>query len=106
MRETTAYPPFSKILRLLVKSSSQEVAKNSAMFYYEKVKELKQQYPNDFFYLGVMKSPVGKIENQYRYQVLLRIKVKNACEDKIHSIAKQKRKDTTLFIETNPNNLS
>ena len=106
LREATAYPPFSKILRLLVKSSSQEVAKNSAMFYYEKVKELKQQYPNDFFYLGVMKSPVGKIENQFRYQVLMRIKVNNACEDKIHAIAKQKRKDTMLFIETNPNNLS
>ena len=106
LREATAYPPFAKILRILIKSSSQEVAKNAAMFYYEKVKEIKDKHPTDFFYLGVMKSPVGRIENQYRYQVLMRIREKSACEKQIQELKNYERKNIMLFFETNPNNLN
>ena len=106
LRQTTAYPPFAKILRILIKSSSQEVAKDAAMFYYEKVKEIKEQHPADFFYLGVMKSPVGRIENQYRYQVLMRIREDCESEDEIQELKNYPKKNVKLFFETNPNNLS
>ena len=106
LRQTTLYPPFAKILRILVKSYSQEVAKNSAMFYYEKVKEIKLSDPTSIYYLGIMKSPVGKIENQYRYQVLLRIPTNSNVEEQIQQIAKKTFKGATVFVETNPNNLS
>ena len=106
LREVTKYPPFAKILRILVKSSSQEVAKSVVMGYYEKVKELQQQNKSDVFYLGVMKAPVGKIENQYRYQILMRVKKSSEIEVAIQNLTKAKPQNATVFVEVNPTNLS
>lgn len=106
LREVTKYPPYSKILRILVKSHSQEVAKEVVMGYYEKVKKLQQTEPNKFYYLGVMKSPVGKIENQYRYQVLLRVEKNYNIEETLNQLVKVHSQKVSVFVEVNPTNLS
>lgn len=106
LREITKYPPYAKILRILIKSNNQEVAKNSTMLYYEKVKKIREQNPTEFYYLGAMKSPVGKIENQYRYQILMRLKNNSTVEKQIHEIMPNQTRGYSVFVETNPTNLS
>ena len=44
---------------------------------YNDIKKLRDDRLNDFVYLDVMKSPIGKIKNKIRYQILARIKNEN-----------------------------
>jgi len=109
LREVTAYPPFSKIVRLLFTSVDQELAKSITKEYYDNVKKLLENYPNQFIYLGVMKSPVGRIQNKYRFQVLLRLK--NQMSDTIikelyRLVDDNQNKDVSIFVEIDPSSLS
>ena len=109
LRQITMYPPFATIIRILFSSVDENLAKNQAKVYYDDVKTIQSEYPNDFIYFGVMKSPIGKIQNKYRVQILLRLKREN--EDAIISrlfelLEKNKANNVSAFIEINPQNLS
>ena len=103
------YPPFATIVRILFSSADENLAKNHAKVYYDDVKTIQSEYPNDFIYFGVMKSPIGKIQNKYRIQILMRLRREN--EDAIISrlfelLEKHKNVNVSSFIEINPQNLS
>jgi primosomal protein N' (replication factor Y) len=109
LRQITMYPPFATIVRILFSSADENLAKNHAKVYYDDVKTIQSEYPNDFIYFGVMKSPIGKIQNKYRIQILMRLKREN--EDAIISrlfelLEKHKNVNVSSFIEINPQNLS
>ena len=109
LRETTMYPPFVKILRILFTSEDENLAKDTAKVYYEEVKKLQAEYNDDFIYLGVMKAPIGRIQNKHRLQILTRLKTKNSDEitDKLFKLADEiKKSNVTIFVEINPQNLS
>jgi len=109
LREVTAFPPFAKIVRLLFTSHNEDLAKNATKVYYDKVKELNLTYQNNFIYLGVMKSPMGRIQDKYRYQILMRIKNNNSDEiikNLYEEVDKTKIKDVSIFVEINPSSLS
>ncbi len=109
LRETTAYPPFTKIVRILFSSEDENLAKNITKVYYDKVKEIQQKYQEDFVYLGVMKCPIGKMQNKYRLQILMRLKKQNENQiiNELFDYADQiKKSDATIFVEINPQNLS
>jgi len=77
--------------------------------YYDDVKNLQSEFLNDFVYLGVMKSPIGRIQNKYRLQILMRIKPENEDKitDKLFEFAdNHKMRDVKIFVEINPQNLN
>lgn len=105
LREVASYPPFAKIIRILFTSFDENLVKDATKEYYDKVKELKNNFPKQFIYLGVMKAPVGKIENKFRFQILMRIS--NTDSDKIiHEIYEftnqNRNKNVNIFVEINP----
>ena len=109
LREATLYPPFAKIIRLLFTSSSEDLAKDTTKVYYDKVKEMMNKYQGQFIYLGVMRSPVGRIQNKHRFQILIRLK--NQQYDQImkeiyHEVDENKPKDVNIFVEIDPSSLS
>lgn len=109
LREVSMYPPFAKIVRVLFSSEDENLAKNTAKVYYDDVKLIQAEHKNDFIYLGVMKSPIGRIQNKYRLQILMRLKPANSEEitDKLFKLAdKHKTNKVTTFVEINPQNLS
>ena len=109
LRQVTSYPPFTKIVRVLFSSEDESLAKDTAKVYYNNVKDLQAKYNDDFVYLGVMKSPIGKIQNKFRIQILMRIKPKNEDEiiSKIFALADStKKNNVSVFVELNPQNLS
>ena len=109
LREVTSYPPFSKIIRLLFTSHQEELAKDHTKVYYDKIKEIASRNIGNFIYLGVMKSPVGRIQDKYRYQILMRLKPENA-DNIISEIYEQvntlKNKEVSVFVEIDPASLS
>ena len=109
LRQMTAYPPFTKIVRILFTSEDENLAKNTAKVYYDEVRAIQSQNAEQFVYLGVMKSPIGRIQNKFRLQILMRLKPE--CEEqitnKLFELADTvKKPDVSIFVEINPQNLS
>jgi len=114
LREVTKFPPFSRIYRILISSDNEESARIYTMEVARKIKLYSEERKstlekNDFYYIGAMRSPVKKINNKYRYQVILRTRIENVDEitEKIYNILdEQKDKNVLAFVEVNPNNMS
>ena len=109
LRQITMYPPFATIIRILFTSGDENLAKDAAKVYYDEVKKIQSEYNRDFIYLGVMKSPIGKIQNKFRIQILIRLRRDH--EDEIISrlfdiLDKNKLNNVSAFIELNPQSLS
>ncbi|MBQ8424924.1 MAG: primosomal protein N' [Clostridia bacterium] len=109
LRQTTLYPPFTKIIRILFTSEDENLAKDITKIYYEKVKLIQQEYKSSFKYLGVMKSPIGRIQNKFRLQILIRMMRDKEDEiiEKLFNIADDiKKPNVSIFVEIDPQNLS
>ena len=90
-------------------SEDENLAKNTTKVYYEEVKKIQQEYSFEFVYLGVMKAPIGKIQNKHRLQILTRIKNDHSTEitNKLFELADAvKKPNVSIFVEINPQNLS
>ena len=109
LRQVTSFPPFAKILRILISGEDEAKVKKLTKQVFDQVKNIKKQHPLDFLYCEAMKSPVGRIEKKFRYQVLVRIKLEHQ-EQIVEQLYKIMDNINTsgiqTFIEVNPSNLS
>lgn len=109
LRETTLFPPFSTIIRLLFTSENDEKARNYTHNMFLKLKELRVKYGKDFYFLEAMKSPVTKIKNKFRYQILMRFSCDKSedIKNEIYGVLDEnKNKFVSTFVEINPLSLS
>ena len=108
LRETTHFPPFAKIVRVLITSLNDEKAYKITKDIYNKINLIKKDYTNDFIYLQAMKCPKKRIQKKYRYEVLMRIFNKNYVDiiDRIYKVTQNTIKDVSIFVEENPQVLS
>jgi len=109
IRKVTKFPPFVTILRVLISGDSEQKVIEKTKEYYERIKDVKSQYDGSFIYLNAMKCPVKKIQNKFRYQILMRISQNcyTKVRDLIYNIDRDlKQKDILSFVEVNPQNLS
>ncbi len=107
LRKVTNFPPYARIVRILFTHEDENIVAQECKVCYNKVQEIKQQYKDDFVYLDVMKAPLNKIKNKFRYQIMMRFKLDRAdeIEKKIFETVDEKAK-SSVFFEINPNNLS
>ena len=71
-------------------------------------KAIYDKYHKSFIYFDKMKSPVKRINNKYRYQVLARI-IDNydLIEDEFYNLANSETSKKVLcYLEVNPSNIS
>ncbi|MCK9575861.1 MAG: primosomal protein N' [Clostridia bacterium] len=109
MREVTAFPPFSRIIRVLISSENEDLARQKTMEAKNMLNQVKKDYEKEFIYMEAMKSPLTRIEKKYRYQILMRIKPERQIEvtDLVYKIANRvKVSDMNIFVEINPQSLS
>ena len=109
VRETTNFPPFAVILRILVSHENENVAYAQTKEIFDALKPLKAKYAEDLIYFAAMKSPYGRIKSKFRFQVLMRF-TKNIKDDIIKKIYQAVNKFSTgkcqIFVEINPSSLS
>ncbi len=109
LRETTHFPPFSQIIRLLFSSENDILLKETIKDCFYKIVTFSESCKSDFYYLDAMKSPITRVKKKFRYQILMRI-TKSAEEtilQKIYKIINEvKIQKVNIFIEINPQNLS
>ena len=108
IRKVTKFPPFSKIIRLLFSGTEDEIVRENVKLCYTSIKQLAED-TKGFIYLDVMKSPIGKIKNKFRYQILARLKNEMSDEiiQKMYEICDgYEDKNVSVFVELDPQSLS
>ena len=109
LRKVAHFPPYTNILRILVSGENDTKVFDTTKEINKNISTLKEEYSSDFVFCNAMKCPKKRIQNKYRYQILMRFYSKNADEiiSKIYNICDiVKKKDVSVFVENNPQNLS
>ena len=108
LRKSTGFPPFADILRVMIVSEDDDKALDTLKQVYEALLKVKQNNDDSFIFFNKMKSPVKRMQNKYRYQVLMRIKSgKLSLKEKIYDTALPfKTRNVNVYVEENPNNLT
>jgi len=109
LRETAKYPPFANFVRVMFVGLNEEAVIESCKRVYSGILEISKNYREDFIFLNKMKSPVKYIGKKFRYQILMRLDIKNFDEivSKIYdAVNGQKFLNTLSYVEVNPQNLS
>ena len=106
LRKATGFPPFTEIIRVLVSSEDDEKAKDALRAIYEKLSEKYIKNPSAFHYFGYMKAPIKKLQNKFRYQILMRVKTP-AFKFTVQEVcAGYKMRGVFVSVEVNPQNLT
>lgn len=107
IRQTSQFPPFTRIIRILFSDHDENYVRELLKVCYTEIEGLKERYNNDIIYLDAMKSPIKRIQDKYRYQIMMRLKLDNAdkIEEEVFNIV-DKNSKTSVFFEINPQNLS
>ena len=108
LRKATGFPPFADIVRVMVVSEDDAKALDALRIIYSSLSGIKQKYAENFIFFNKMKSPIKRMQNKFRYQVLMRVKegsgnVKDLIYDEVTALS---LKDVSVYVEENPNNLT
>lgn len=110
LMQTTSFPPFSEILRVLVSSENEGDALDATRDAMGEMRELAKARPDDFIYLNAMRSPKRRIQTKYRMQILMRVKPNlDDLRNRVYAIADKFAAvypKVKFFTEINPNDLS
>ncbi|MDD4839489.1 MAG: primosomal protein N' [Clostridia bacterium] len=106
-RQVTKFPPFTTIVRILFTSENDELAFSETKKIYQILKE-ESVKNKDFVYINAMRSPVNKIKNKTRYQILLRVYPGNADSiiEHIYQLVATVTNEIQCFVEINPQSLN
>ena len=106
LRAAMAFPPFSKIVRILVTGEDDKKTLEALKEVYFGLKEFYEQNMDKFLFFDKMRSPIKRIKNKYRYQVLMRLADVSVLPAVYDICAESKTRDVMISVEENPTNLS
>ena len=108
VRKATAFPPYTDVVRVLISGEDQEKTLEVTKSVYEDLKVLYNEKRDDFRFFGCMKAPLNRLQNKYRFQVLMRITAnQQGLLDKIFELSnKHKTRLISVYMEVNSNNLT
>jgi primosomal protein N' (replication factor Y) len=108
VRETTKFPPFSKIVRILIKSKDDEKALVATRKCYNLMRDLNKSNES-IFRVKAMRAPLKRINSEYRYQVVVWIE-KQAGDEILtqiyQTLSTLNEKDVVTFVEVNPTQMT
>ncbi len=109
LREVAKFPPFSKIIRVLITSEDKEEARATTARLYSKIHDYFLLHGAQFLYCKAMASPVSRIEKKFRFQILCRFLLDTEPDitDLIYNtVSEDKHPKSLVFVEINPSNMS
>ncbi|TGM38925.1 primosomal protein N' [Leptospira biflexa] len=95
-RKDLFYPPFARLARLVFRSKYEEVANKQSVVYGELIKEKKE---DSIVMLGPSQCPFYKIDNNYRYHILLKAKSITALRNLLKETKQTFKLDSKCYIE-------
>ncbi len=106
LRAAMAFPPFSKIVRVMVTGEDDKKTVEALRQVYVALEELYTKYPEKFLFFNKMRAPIKRIQDKYRYQVLMRLCETDILPQIYEACVAAKTKDVLVSVEENPVNLS
>ncbi len=106
MRKAALFPPYSLICRVMVVADKDESALEALKKVYLAIEEIRKSDSDEFIFLNKMHSPIKKIQNKVRYQVLARLKSDKYLKDIYDIAVGASNADALVYVEENPVNLS
>ena len=107
IRKQLKYPPFCDIIVIGFSSANQNSIKDISEFMYNSLQE--KIIRDDFKILKPMPSPIDKIQNKYRWRMILKGNIDENINDIINETLKQvydkNLKDIRIVVDVNPNNM-
>ena len=106
IRAAAMFPPFAKIVRVLVSGEDEKKTLEVLKKVFAKLEEIYLRNTDKFIFFNKMKSPIGRIQNKYRYQVLMRLSNPSPLVEIYDACLLEKTRDVLVSVEENPANLS
>ena len=106
LRAAMAFPPFSKIVRVLVSGEDDKKTLEALKEVYFGLEKLYTDNPDKFLFFNKMRAPIKRIQNKFRYQVLMRLSNTSVLADVYEICAASRTRDVLVSVEENPANLS
>ena len=101
------YPPFCDIILIGFSSVNESNIKKISSFVYNKLSAKIKR--DDFKILKPMPSPIDKIQNKYRWRMILKGNIddviNNIINETLKEIYNQNIKDMRIVVDVNPNNM-
>ena len=106
LRAAMLFPPFTKIVRILVTGEDEKKTLEGLKEVYFAMKELYERNAEKFLFFDKMHAPIKRIQNKYRYQVLSRISDTSILPEIYALCAEARTREVLVSVEENPSNLS
>jgi primosomal protein N' (replication factor Y) len=106
LRAAMQFPPFSKIVRVLISGEDDQKTLEVLREVYVKLEKIYTENPDKFLFFNKMRAPIKRIQNKFRYQVLMRLSDPSVLSKIYEICADAKQKDVLVSVEENPANLS
>ncbi len=106
MRAAMMFPPFSKIVRVMVTGEDEKETLACLKEAYDALSVLYENNRDKFLFFNRMHSPVKKIQNRVRYQILMRLLEGAPLKEVYDAVSPLGRKNVLVYVEENPSNLS
>ena len=108
VRKATGFPPFTNVIRVLISGSDEEKTLEVTKAIYQELSLIYQENKDKYRFFGCMKAPLKKLMGKFRYQVLMRIESSNddLIDKTFYTINKYNNRQTNVYLEVNPNNLT
>lgn len=107
LREQLKYPPFCDIIVISFNGSNEADIKNKSDLVY---RYLKNKLENKFKIFIPMPAPIDKIQNKYRYRIIVKGTMDKESNEEFNkclkNIYKENLKDMRISIDVNPNSMA
>ena len=104
VRRESMFPPYTKLIRILVSSYEDKYGLTAVKDIYKQIKALEAK-TGPYNYVGMNRSPFKMLQKLYRYQVMIRILPDKFDEvrDEIYKIVNEHKSSKVIcFVELNP----
>ena len=92
-REDFSYPPFAKLIRFIASSENEVEAINSLNIVHEELTAINEATEEKIQILGPSQCQINRINNQFRYHILVKLKEENELnQNKIKDVFLKHRK--------------
>ena len=106
LRAAMAFPPYSKIVRVMVTGEDDKKCIEALREVYVELERLYTENPDKFLFFNKMRAPIKRIQNKFRYQVLMRLSDTSILPQIYDACAAARNRDALVSVEENPTNLS
>ena len=106
LRAAMAFPPYSKIVRVMVTGEDDKKCIEALREVYVGLERLYTENPEKFLFFNKMRAPIKRIQNKFRYQVLMRLSDTSVLPAIYEVCAEARNRDALVSVEENPTNLS